>query len=73
MRILLDTNIFIPLEDSSLELDEKVADLNRLASSKHQLLIHPATLLDLNRDKVQFVNMPSLRVDQTAKRISLLK
>lgn len=51
MRILLDTNIFIPLEDSSLEIDEKLAELNRLVSSKHQLLIHPATLLDINRDK----------------------
>lgn len=51
MRILLDTNIFIPLEDSALDLDEKIAELNRLVSGKHQLLIHPATLLDLNRDK----------------------
>lgn len=51
MRILLDTNIFIPLEDSSLEIDEKLAELNRLVSGKHQLLIHPATLLDINRDK----------------------
>jgi len=51
MRILLDTNIFIPLEDSSIEIDEKLAELNRLASGKHKLLIHPATSTDLNRDK----------------------
>jgi len=51
MRILLDTNIFIPLEDSSIEIDEKLAELNRLVSGKHQLLIHPATSLDINRDK----------------------
>lgn len=51
MRILLDTNIFIPLEDSLIELDEKLAELNRLVSGKHQLLIHPDTVLDINRDK----------------------
>lgn len=51
MRILLDTNIFIPLEDSSIDLSEKLAELNRLASGKHQLLIHPITSEDINRDK----------------------
>ncbi len=51
MRILLDTNIFIPLEDSSIEIDEKLAELNRRVSGKHQLLIHPDTTLDINRDK----------------------
>ena len=51
MRILLDTNIFIPLEDSFLEINEKLAELNRLVSGKHQLLIHPATSIDINRDK----------------------
>lgn len=51
MRILLDTNIFIPLEDSFVEISEKLAELNRLVSGKHQLLIHPATSLDINRDK----------------------
>ena len=51
MRILLDTNIFIPLEDSSIDLSDKLAELNRLASGKHQLLIHPDTTLDINRDK----------------------
>ena len=51
MRILLDTNIFIPLEDSSINMDETLAELNRIISGKHQLLIHPATKSDLNRDK----------------------
>ena len=51
MRILLDTNIFIPLEDSSINMDETLAELNRIVSGKHQLLIHPATKSDLNRDK----------------------
>jgi rRNA-processing protein FCF1 len=51
MRILLDTNIFIPLEDSSIDIDDAIAELNRLASSKHQLLVHPGTAIDLCRDK----------------------
>jgi rRNA-processing protein FCF1 len=53
MRILLDTNIFIPLEDSSINIDEKLAELNKIASGKHELLVHPATILDLKRDKNQ--------------------
>ena len=51
MRILLDTNIFIPLEDSSIDMNEKLAELNKIVSGKHELLIHPATTLDLMRDK----------------------
>jgi hypothetical protein len=53
MRILLDTNIFIPLEDSSINIDERLSQLNKVASGKHELLIHPATILDLKRDKNQ--------------------
>ncbi|MBT9097097.1 EVE domain-containing protein [Methylovulum psychrotolerans] len=51
MRILLDTNIFIPLEDSSIDIDKALAELNRITSGKHQLLVHPATALDLAKDK----------------------
>lgn len=51
MRILLDTNIFIPLEDSSVDIDATLAELNRVVSGKHQLLVHPASKDDLNRDK----------------------
>lgn len=51
MRILLDTNIFIPLEDSSIDIDEALAELNRMTSGKHQLLVHPATAIDLAKDK----------------------
>ena len=47
----MDTNIFIQLEDSSVELKEGVGELNRLASGEHQLLIHPETMADLARDK----------------------
>jgi len=53
MRILLDTNIFIPLEDSSVNLTDRLGELSRITSGKHELLIHPATLLDLRRDKNQ--------------------
>ncbi len=51
MRILLDTNIFIPLEDSSIDIDWTLTELNRIVSAKHQLLVHPATAEDLARDK----------------------
>lgn len=50
MRILIDTNIFIPLEDSAVELNEMIATLNRLASGKHELLVHPASYEDIRRD-----------------------
>ena len=52
MRILLDTNIVIPLEDSSRALEPHLARLNELATANgHQLLIHPASQTDINRDQ----------------------
>ncbi len=52
MRILIDTNIFIPLEDSSTVLDESFSELVRLANeNKHQLLAHPSSIDDIERDK----------------------
>lgn len=51
MKILIDTNIIIPLEDSSLELKEKFAELCRLTSGTDQLLIHPSSYEDINQDK----------------------
>jgi len=51
MRILLDTNIFIPLEDSSQVLDESLSGLVKLANQYgHSLLIHPASREDIARD-----------------------
>jgi hypothetical protein len=51
MRILLDTNILIPLEDSSQVLGESFGELVRLSSEHmHQLLIHPASIEDIHRD-----------------------
>ncbi|MGZ5500732.1 MAG: hypothetical protein ACXWEW_06250 [Nitrososphaeraceae archaeon] len=51
MRILLDTNIFIPLEDSSIDINKTLTELNRITSGKHQLLVHPETANDLAKDK----------------------
>jgi predicted GNAT family N-acyltransferase len=51
MRILIDTNLFIPLEGASPELDKGLADLVRLAGEfGHQILLHPASIQDLERD-----------------------
>jgi len=51
MRILLDTNIFIPLEDSSNVLDESLGSLVKLANQHgHHLLVHPSSKEDIGRD-----------------------
>jgi rRNA-processing protein FCF1 len=64
MRILIDTNIFIPLEDSNVDIDAKIAELSRIVSAKHELLLHPATIDDIKRDPDQ------TRRDRTLARIS---
>lgn len=52
MRFLLDTNILIPLEDSSLPLQESLARFVRLAHENgHHLVVHPASEDDINRDR----------------------
>ncbi len=51
MRILIDTNIIIPLEDSSKVLGESFGELVRLATEhQHQLVVHPSSLEDIRRD-----------------------
>ncbi len=51
MRFLLDTNILIPLEDSRLPLRPSLANFVRLAREHgHQLVYHPASKDDINRD-----------------------
>lgn len=51
MRILIDTNIVIHLEDSSSILNDSFSELVRLATeNKHQLLIHHASQDDIRRD-----------------------
>jgi Acetyltransferase (GNAT) family len=48
---LLDTNVLIPLQDSYQVLEANLADFVRLANvGGHQLLYHPATLVDFRRD-----------------------
>ena len=52
LRILLDTNILLPLQDSMLILQPSLANFVRLASvGGHQLLYHPASKVDIERDK----------------------
>lgn len=54
MNILLDTNIIIPLEDTSRVLDTSFAELRRLAvEQQHCLYVHPMQVADINRDKDQ--------------------
>lgn len=51
MRFLLDTNIIIPLEQSQQALVPSLANFVRLAhENSHQLLYHPATEDDIQRD-----------------------
>jgi GNAT superfamily N-acetyltransferase len=52
LRFLLDTNILIPLQDSMLVLAPSLANFVRLAGvGGHQLLYHPASKTDIERDK----------------------
>lgn len=52
MRILIDTNILIPLEDTTGILSTAYAELNRISQEQnHQIIVHPGSLEDLSRDK----------------------
>lgn len=50
MRILVDTNILIPLEDPD-RFNDQLAQLSRLVSGKHELLYHPGSCEDIEQDK----------------------
>lgn len=51
LRFLLDTNVLIPLQDSYQVLEPNLANFVRLAGvGGHQLLYHPATIADFERD-----------------------
>lgn len=51
LRFLLDTNVLIPLQDSYQVLEKNLANFVRLAGAGgHQLLHHPATIADFERD-----------------------
>lgn len=52
MRILIDTNIIIHLEDSSKILDASLSELFRLAyKNKHEIVVHPASFDDIKKDR----------------------
>lgn len=54
MNILLDTNIIIPLEDTSKTLVSSFAEMRKLTAEQHHCLyIHPMQIDDINRDKNQ--------------------
>lgn len=51
LTLLLDTNVLIPLQDSFLALSDSLASFHRLALvGGHQLVYHPASLADFERD-----------------------
>lgn len=50
LRILLDTNILIPLQDSLVVLQPNLAHVHQLCNGRHQLLYHPASRRDIQRD-----------------------
>lgn len=52
MRILIDTNILIPLEDTAGILSSAYAELTRISQEQnHQIIVHQGSLEDLSRDK----------------------
>ncbi|MFO1305612.1 MAG: GNAT family N-acetyltransferase [Burkholderiales bacterium] len=54
LRFLLDTNVLIPLQDSLQILEGNLANFVRLASvGGHQLMYHPANIVDFERDQDQ--------------------
>ena len=51
LRFLLDTNILIPLQDPFQILEPNLAEFVRIANAAgHQLLYHPASIKDFQRD-----------------------
>jgi hypothetical protein len=65
LRILLDTNILIPLEDSLVVLEPNLAHVVQLCNGRHQLVYHPASARDIERDRDQARRARTLaRLDQ---------
>jgi hypothetical protein len=51
LRFLLDTNVLIPLHDSMIVLEPSLTHFVRLCGAHgHQLLYHPASVQDIQRD-----------------------
>lgn len=71
MRFIIDTNIFIQLEDSALVLGEHFYVFDNLVrtSGEHELLCHPASIEDIKRDKDQ---TRRIRMLERIKKYSLL-
>ena len=67
LRILLDTNVLIPLHDSLVVLQPNLAHVIQLAQGRHQFLYHPASLRDIQRD------MNVQRRDRTLQRLKQYK
>lgn len=54
LRFLLDTNVLIPLQDSLVALESSLANFMRLVGvGGHQILYHPASEQDIQRDRDQ--------------------
>ncbi|MGJ0483730.1 MAG: GNAT family N-acetyltransferase [Methylomicrobium sp.] len=54
LRFLLDTNILIPLQDSMVVLQPSLTNFVRLCNMHgHQLLYHPASVEDIQRDPIE--------------------
>lgn len=52
LRFLVDTNILIPLQDSHVSLKESLKNVIRLSGvGGHQILYHPASEVDIKRDR----------------------
>jgi len=52
MNVLIDTNILIPLEDTSRTLDPALAEMRRMSEQNgHVLFTHPSQEEDIQRDK----------------------
>jgi L-amino acid N-acyltransferase YncA/rRNA-processing protein FCF1/predicted transcriptional regulator len=56
MKILLDTNILIPIEpasvlDTEAQSPQAIVFINLAHQGKHDLVVHPATYMDLSKDK----------------------
>ena len=50
MRTLIDTNVLIALEDDHI-LESRFSDFIREASKNSEIMVHPASLLDIDRDR----------------------
>ncbi|MBO7776714.1 N-acetyltransferase [Burkholderia pseudomallei] len=51
LRILLDTNILIPLQDSLAVLRPNLAHVIEMCNGRHRLVYHPASVRDIERDR----------------------